>query len=434
MHAKSLENSIRLDMKEIESRDNHNSTLDSAILHSLKKSQVEAEESNSYPEGAWELFLSTQIATTRVKRAKIRRALLYSAAAAAVLLTLIVGKEEFTANKKGTIESPSTIVASNVESSKVKLPHTQEVGKSVIKSPLNSVDVPAVESVTTEELSSTPHPVRSPSAPLPDITISVADSRVTSAVAYKPSSVTTTIPTLHKESGTPSTASPATYSSTVQSAPRTTASTYPFIERSRKPIEKSARHFKFGLNFAPSFVSASSNDLLNYIGGVVVEYRLSPSFSLSTALQLEQQSLQIENISAHLVGLDIPLNLNWKLHSNTNGSIYLAGGFSSVTYLQERFATSTFRNEIKSKSVVTEGENSLATLQITAVESREERLYTSPEKIEFAGRLNLAIGYEQPLGSLFTIQLEPFLKIPLRGLTHEKLRLFNGGVAFKILF
>lgn len=401
----------------------HKSEIDSTILHSIKQSLVRSEESVTPPDGAWEHFSALQAA--QLKRRRVKRAIFISSASAAILLLAILLR----VSSPSPTSTPIKLLSSDTTTYQTLLPDSASIAQHLV----SDVEELKEHSGHSAQLQNRGGVKNATTAVIerPTITQSVAHS-VHIDTSYK-ESINLTDSVNANEPVEPQRAKTDTKESSSMQ-PHSLISYSELPKELNSARDRRDKPFRVGINFAPSLTEASTNELLNYIGGVVVEYRISSSLSLSTGMQLEQQSLQIDNLSAYLVGLDIPLNFNWKFHAEKRGSLYFVGGVSSITYLKERYIKSSFYNEIKSQNFSNSAAKTISTYSITPVKSVEESVYTSPGKMELAGRLNLSVGYEQPLGPLFTIQVEPFIKIPLRTLTHQNLQMLNGGVAFKILF
>ena len=82
-----------------------------------------------------------------------------------------------------------------------------------------------------------------------------------------------------------------------------------------------------------------------------------PAFRLSTGLQFEHLSVVNSEPSydpsvpqgetkAELVDLDIPLNITWKFLVRKSTSYYISGGISSVVYLSEKYANTSYSQQM----------------------------------------------------------------------------------------
>lgn len=217
-----------------------------------------------------------------------------------------------------------------------------------------------------------------------------------------------------------------------------------FQNDSRRKDKKAVR---FGVNISPGFNSTSTNSgsTLNYSGGITLDVTIAKNLQISTGVQLEHNNVVGEspakvlgmtpsNIDAVLTNLDIPINITWHFFSDKSRSYYVSGGVSSLAYLNEKYTTTSYDNQIKNNTVSAAGEDQLTTYRIVNVETVRTNTVSSPNALDVAGRLNLILGYEQKLSSKLNLHIEPFIKIPLTGLASENMRFTTGGVTFKISF
>ncbi len=221
----------------------------------------------------------------------------------------------------------------------------------------------------------------------------------------------------------------------------------------RKQVEKRIR---LGVNLSPGVNSTASSSTFNYAGGVNVEIKLAKNLQLSTGVQLEHQDVENRSsvrsmsqpameagavvtylppshISASITNLDIPLNIKWNFINTRSTGYYVAAGVSSLAYLRESYKTTTYRQELREKTL-TEGTEKITTFGLENVPTITTNTVSQSRTPDIAGRFNLIFGIEQRISPTLRLHVEPFMKIPLTGLATENLMFTTGGVTFKVSF
>jgi hypothetical protein len=72
--------------------------------------------------------------------------------------------------------------------------------------------------------------------------------------------------------------------------------------------------------------------------------------------------------------------------------------------------------------------------QLENVKSVKQTTEAPLSSFDFAGRINITFGIEQPLFSKLTLYFEPFIKIPVSDLATQNLRFTTSGIMCKISF
>lgn len=221
----------------------------------------------------------------------------------------------------------------------------------------------------------------------------------------------------------------------------------------RKQVDKRIR---LGVNLSPGVNSTASSSTFNYSGGVNVEIKLAKNLQLSTGVQLEHQDvdnrstvrsmslpameagavatyLPPSHITASITNLDIPLNIKWNFINKRSTGYYVAAGISSLAYLRESYQTTTYRQELREKTL-TEGTEKITTFGLENVPIITTNTISQSRTPDIAGRFNLIFGIEQRISPTLKLHVEPFMKIPLTGLATENLMFTTGGVTFKVSF
>jgi hypothetical protein len=220
--------------------------------------------------------------------------------------------------------------------------------------------------------------------------------------------------------------------------------------------DKKQKNLEFGLglstvsNYSPDTKGSS----INMGGGFSADYRLAKNISISTGMYIAKNELgynsgsgtvfhnmknadyaadntlaMIDGNSAQtdvsFMAIDIPLNVKYRLNK-----VSVSAGVSSLLFLNEKFTTNynasvtntTFNSETSRYETNTSVQN-----------------YTNEEKsgsfdhFDFAGLMNVSVGYDIPLAS-GSIAIEPYVKIPLSNITSKELKMGSGGVMVRYTF
>jgi len=152
----------------------------------------------------------------------------------------------------------------------------------------------------------------------------------------------------------------------------------------------------------------------------------SPSTPNSLVSQVSKQSISVPEetqISAKLVGFDIPLNLKYNV-SLGKTKTFISTGISSYSLLNQSYA-----NDV---SVINYSLTSQPTTTILrTVEKEKEDAFSN---FQFARTVNFSFGILYPLSTKNSISVEPFVKYPIAGFGQKDLEIGSGGVSFKLNF
>jgi hypothetical protein len=221
--------------------------------------------------------------------------------------------------------------------------------------------------------------------------------------------------------------------------------TDPLISNESDITTRSADHkFRFGVNLSPGVTSTNTASSFNYSGGINADFHLFSAFRFSTGLQFEHlsvvnsdpsydPSLPSGETKAELVDLDIPLNITWKFLVRKSTSYYVSSGISSVVYLSENYASTSYSQEMVKVVEVMDGKPNL-TYQMENVRNTEQTTEDPLNTFDFASRVNIIFGYEQHLSSKLFLHIEPYLKIPISDQAARNIKYTTGGITCKISF
>lgn len=211
----------------------------------------------------------------------------------------------------------------------------------------------------------------------------------------------------------------------------------------QKIITVSKRKVRFGINFSPGVNATQTATSISFSGGINTDIALYSDFQLSTGLQIEYQSVVNNGSSknsvpanqnrADLINLDLPLNITWKFFSNKTKSYYFSGGISSLAYLDEKYKNTTYTQQLIEITTM-EGGHEVITYKVVNTASTVQNTVSPFHTFDFAGRVNIIFGLEQRLSPKLFLHIEPYLKIPISGLSTENLKFTTSGITCKISF
>jgi hypothetical protein len=159
--------------------------------------------------------------------------------------------------------------------------------------------------------------------------------------------------------------------------------------------------------------------------GLVLEYRLTSRLRVNTGLLRSTKQYvarrsdydfgayaaniahrYFDDVDGSCTVLDVPLNLRYDLLTRPQYRLYGSAGLSSFFMQREQYSYAYTENYRP---------------------GYWEGTYTNANRHYFSV-LNLSAGYERALSSRWSLQAEPYLKLPLAGIGNGKIRLTSAGV------
>lgn len=204
----------------------------------------------------------------------------------------------------------------------------------------------------------------------------------------------------------------------------------PPLAIAKKPEMTTSAAFKKGLNIrilaAPdlSFIGFDQMKRPGITYGALVEYRFNNRFSLQAgairAMKLYDalgsqyiwpqnwysQKARPVNIEASCKVLDIPINLRYDITQSANRRWFVSTGISSYKMLNEKYIYTYAPHTYGIKWYNWEGSTG----------------------DYWFGVLNLSMGFERQLGKRFTLQAEPYFKVPLAQVGLGQIKLNTAGI------
>ncbi|MBC7615247.1 MAG: hypothetical protein H7202_04200 [Pedobacter sp.] len=239
------------------------------------------------------------------------------------------------------------------------------------------------------------------------------------------------------------------------------------VKQGKLALNKRQRKWDMGLILAPSFGNTRE---LNMGYGLSMSYNFSNRLSLTSGIAYNKMNASknlptnigrssiilgntksLEMINEEITGIDIPLEL--KYHINKN--VYANLGISGFAVLNQN-RSNTFVEEvvIKSPSNVTSssggaaGSNGgissnssledqkgqFANAYIVNQRTTERASATAIETVNYIGFYNFSFGYTKKIYKNHALSIEPFVKLPIRVVTQDNLRLIGTGVRLRVGF
>lgn len=216
--------------------------------------------------------------------------------------------------------------------------------------------------------------------------------------------------------------------------------------------DKNKERFTLGLVVAPSFGNVKR---LNMGYGVSVDYKLSDKFALNSGLAYNQMAASkgvinntqadmasasaiakssstksLESVEERVTGIDIPLEIKY----NVSKSLYANFGVSAFAVINQK-RNNTFLEEriVQQQSA---GLSSAYAFNSVLVTQRvtENQAVAESQDYSYLGFYNLSFGYRKKIAKNNSFAVEPFLKLPMREVKTENLRLIGTGVKLKFDF
>jgi len=195
------------------------------------------------------------------------------------------------------------------------------------------------------------------------------------------------------------------------------------------------RSLQIGVSFAPDFSEvkhAYDNTRLGGGIGITLGYYLLNRLSVNTGLIFEHKYYQVDDKDFHMPQnfilngahvdfvngsckmLEIPLNLRYDFSIEGNTIFFVNGGLSS--YLMQKQDYSYYcHNNIGYSSF------------------RINQSFNAPQNFWFS-TVNLSAGFETSVSNAFSIQIDPYIKIPLKGVGVGNVQLNSYGINAAIKF
>ncbi len=218
-----------------------------------------------------------------------------------------------------------------------------------------------------------------------------------------------------------------------------------------------------GLMLAPSF--GNTNEL-NMGYGISMSYNFSDRLSLSSGIAYSKMSASknlptnigmssivvgntksLEMINEEVTGLDIPLELKYSINKN----VYANFGVSGFAVLNQS-RRNTFVEQVVIKSNPTSSSSpsgpdgatsstdqsgpkgQFANAYIVNQRTTERAAASAIQDVNYIGFYNLSFGYTKKVYKNHSLSIEPFVKLPIKVVTQDNLKLMGTGLRLKVGF
>ena len=188
----------------------------------------------------------------------------------------------------------------------------------------------------------------------------------------------------------------------------------------------SKRRLYAGLMFGPdiSSVKFQKTEGVGFNLGLLLGYRLSPKWQLESGVLLNRKEYYsggeyfnasgtylpshayITDVDGYCTMFEIPLNVRYNISQKGQGNWFAVAGLSSYLMNKEDYNYTYKRYNIEYKG---------------------NKVYRNLSK-EWLTVVNASIGYEKAISEKVQIRLEPYLKLPLRGMGTGKLPISSAGM------
>ncbi|MGZ5133492.1 MAG: outer membrane beta-barrel protein [Flavitalea sp.] len=195
--------------------------------------------------------------------------------------------------------------------------------------------------------------------------------------------------------------------------------------------------FKNGLELgaviAPdmSTVEFTHSDKVGFSFGLQIGYRLSQRWSLSTGVLYTKKNYTshgkdfnppkgswLDNVTLDMVEgncymFDIPINIRYDLNQNNKQRLFVSTGLSSYIMKKEDYHYY---------------------YQYTNGSPGYRHRSSSSTERHWLGIVNISAGFEKNINQKFSVQAEPYLKIPLQGIGYGNMQLSSYGMYFSLKY
>jgi hypothetical protein len=228
------------------------------------------------------------------------------------------------------------------------------------------------------------------------------------------------------------------------------------VNKESKPaVMAAAKHNKWemGVLVAPSF---GNTKRLNMGYGVSMDYAVSDKVSLGSGISynelaasrdisspaelmnspsgyntIARATKDLESVEAKISGIDIPFEVKYRFSKKLYANI----GVSAFAVIRHQQSNSYVEQKLveREASFATGSKDSFTTFIVT-----EKTVEKAPEaevsNDRYLGFYNFSFGYKQKISKSKSVSVEPFMKIPMKEVSKENLRLMGTGVRLKFDF
>ncbi|MBO9595718.1 MAG: hypothetical protein J7599_22640 [Niabella sp.] len=142
---------------------------------------------------------------------------------------------------------------------------------------------------------------------------------------------------------------------------------------------------------------------------------------------------QLETVRAAVSGFDIPVDISYNISKN----LYASAGVSGLVVVKDNtqytYVTSTnTRISVENNEGILQEDKNLRMMEYATSNAAPEA--SQKERTPFIGFYNLSMGYKQRITSKNNVAIEPFLKVPMKTVSDQKLNYTGMGIRLKFDF
>lgn len=199
------------------------------------------------------------------------------------------------------------------------------------------------------------------------------------------------------------------------------------VEAKVDKMAQESDRLSVALSFAPDVTALKIKDIagLGNSVGVNLEYFILPNLSINAGAMYAFKAYKggegyytgyvpaPSGIMGHCWVLDLPLNLRYYAINHNLSRWYISGGLSSYLMLREKY-------DLKYNSY--------------GGKSYDKQLEVRNNNRHYLDIVNLGFGYEKVLSDRLALQVEPYLKLPLKGIGEGSINLKSAGALVGLKF
>ncbi len=137
----------------------------------------------------------------------------------------------------------------------------------------------------------------------------------------------------------------------------------------------------------------------------------------------------VQSVESWISGIDVPVEVTY----NVNNKIYATGGVSGL-FVMNGENTKKIVSDLNSRAAVLDAKGDVKGYSSLAEESKPAYQTSSNDNGAFLGFYNVAVGFKQKVSNKNSVSVEPFIKVPMKQVSEQKLNYTGVGVRLKFDF
>ncbi|MCD2421492.1 hypothetical protein LQ567_01875 [Niabella pedocola] len=142
---------------------------------------------------------------------------------------------------------------------------------------------------------------------------------------------------------------------------------------------------------------------------------------------------QLETVRAAVSGFDIPVDISYSISKN----LYASAGVSGLVVVKDNtqytYVTSTnTRISVENNEGILQEDKNMRMMEYATSNAAPEA--SQKERTPFIGFYNLSMGYKQKITPKNNVAIEPFVKVPMKTVSDQKLNYTGMGIRLKFDF